>query len=329
MLFFNQNSYQGFLGVKCLLCLVMDEIMNYEKTIAEFGDLKRIGINLFLITAGCALCAVAVNGILVPHNFVSGGLVGVALLLHYSWPDLSIAVMLLVMNALVFLIGWRYVGTRFLIYSLAGTVIFIFAIAHVNIVIPIDDKMLAAILAGIITGAGSGLILRSQGSAGGLDVIAVIMMENLSIRLGSTSLLFNSLILAGAALVISLQGALYTLVFMFVTAQITDLVVTGLSKRKVVHIISSEWQAVSRSIIRDMKRGVTVIPARGGFSGTEKQIIYTVVTFRDIARLKRLVKSIDPDAFIIINDTMEVVGAGMGSIPQWSTGQLSSAKKTL
>lgn len=250
-----------------------------------------------------------------------------ALLAHYSWPNLSIAVMLLIMNALVFLVGWRYVGTRFLIYSLAGALLFVVAVAYIKIVIPVEDKMLAAIFAGIITGAGAGLIFRSQGSAGGIDVLAVIMMENYSIRLGSTFLIINSLVLAAAAVVISLHGALYTLVFMFVTAQVTDLVVTGLSKRKVIHIISSEWKAVSQSILVDLKRGVTVIPARGGFSGSEKPIIYTVVTFRDIARLKRLVRSIDPDAFIIINDTMEVVGAGMGSAPQWSTGQPNAAKQ--
>lgn len=301
--------------------------MKPKDLLAEFGNWRRIGINLLLIAVGCALCAVAINGILVPHNFVSGGLVGVALLVHYSWPASSIAAMLLVMNTLVFAIGWRYVGTRFLLYSLAGALIFIAAVAYIKIAIPVEDKMLAAILAGIITGGGAGLIFRSQGSAGGLDILAVIMMENFSIRLGSTSLFFNSLILAAAAVVVSLHGALYSLVFMFVTAQITDLVVTGLSKRKVVHIISSEWKTVSQRILSDLKRGVTVIPAKGGFSGMDKPIIYTVMTFRDISRLKRLVRSIDPDAFIIINDTMEVLGAGMGNVPQWSTGQAPPAKQ--
>jgi uncharacterized membrane-anchored protein YitT (DUF2179 family) len=301
--------------------------MKIKVILSEFGTWQRIAINLFLITVGCALCAVAINGILVPHNFVSGGLVGVALLIHYSWPGTSIALMLFIMNALVFAVGGRYVGTRFLVYSLAGALIFIAAVAYIKVVIPVEDKMLAAIFAGIITGAGAGLILRSQGSAGGLDILAVIMMENFSIRLGSTSLLFNSLVLAGAAVVISLHGALYTLVFMFVTAQITDLVVTGLSKRKMIHVISSQWQEVSQRIMNDLKRGVTVIPARGGFSGEERPIIYTVVTFRDVARLKRIVRSIDPEAFIIINDTMEVVGAGVGNAPQWSTGQAPSAKQ--
>lgn len=291
---------------------------------AEFGSLQRIAVNILLLAAGSALCALAVNGILVPHNFVSGGLVGMALLVHYSWPPLSIATLLLAMNAVVFLIGWRYVGLRFLLYSLAGALIFIAAIAYIRVAIPIEDKILAAILAGIITGGGAGLIFRSQGSAGGTDILAVIMMENFSIRLGSTFLAINSLILAAAALIISLQGALYTLVFMFVTAQVTDLVVTGLSKRKVVHIISSQGQAVSQRILSDLKRGVTIIPARGGFSGSEKQIIYAVVTLRDIARLKRIMREVDPDAFIVINDTMEVLGASLSSAPQWSSGHRPS-----
>jgi uncharacterized membrane-anchored protein YitT (DUF2179 family) len=304
-------------------------IMKAKDLLAGFGGWRRVIYNLFLITVGCVLCAVAVNGLLVPHDFVSGGLVGVALLVHYSWPNLSLALMLLIMNAVVFLIGWRFVGTRFLLYSLAGTFIFIFAIAYININIPVGDKMLAAILAGIITGAGAGLILRSQGSAGGIDILAVIMMENYSIRLGSTYLLFNSVVLVAAALIVSLQGALYTLVFMFVTSQCTDLVVTGLSKRKVIHIISTEWEKVSRYIQEEVKKGVTIIPAKGGYSGYEKPIIYTVVTFRDVARLKRSIRDIDPDAFMVINDTLEVVGAGMGSAPQWSTEKASPAKLSM
>jgi uncharacterized membrane-anchored protein YitT (DUF2179 family) len=303
--------------------------MKANDILADFGGWQRVFYNLFLITTGCVLCAMAINGLLVPHNFVSGGLVGVALLIHYSWPDFSLALMLLIMNALVFLIGWRFVGTRFLVYSLAGTFIFIAAIAYIKINIPVGDKMLAAILAGIITGAGAGLILRSQGSAGGTDILAVIMLENFSIRLGSTYLLFNSFVLVAAALIISLQGALYTLVFMFVTAQGTDLVVTGLSKRKMVHIITSEWEKVSRYIQEEVKRGVTIIPAKGGYSGYEKPIIYTVVTFRDVARIKRSMKAIDPDAFMVINDTMEVVGAGIGNVRQWSTVESSQAKRSL
>lgn len=299
----------------------------FKERLAEFGPPRRIGINLLLLTVGSILCAVAINGILVPHNFVSGGLVGVALLLHYTWPGLSIALMLLAMNAVVFLIGWRYVGLRFLVYSLIGASIFIAAVAYVKVLIPVDDKILAAMLAGIITGGGAGLIFRSQGSAGGIDILAVIMMENYSIGLGSTSLAINSLVLAAAAALVSLQGALYTLVFLFVTAQVTDLVVTGLSKRKVVHIISNQWQTVAQRIIVDLKRGVTFIPARGGFSGADRQIIYTVVTFRDISRLKRLVREVDPDAFIVINDTMEVVGASLSSAPQWSSGGGLSGKQ--
>lgn len=284
----------------------------------QFGSPRRIASNLVLLALGSAMCAVAINGILVPHDFVSGGLVGIALLANHYWPGLSIALMLLAMNAAVFLVGWRYVGIRFLLYSLIGTVFFIAAVAYLKFTLPIEDKMLAALLAGIITGAGAGLIFRSQGSAGGLDILAVIMLENFSVRLGSTSLAFNSFVLAMAAVIISLQGALYTLVFLFVTAQVTDLVVTGLSKRKVVHIISEHWEEIARRIQQDLKRGVTLISARGGYTGAEKQIIYTVVTFRDLPRLKRLASAVDPGCFIIINDTLEVVGASMGSMPQWS-----------
>jgi uncharacterized membrane-anchored protein YitT (DUF2179 family) len=273
--------------------------------------------NLGLIALGSALCAVAIKGILIPHGFFGAGFTGVALLIHYLAPSLPVALLYFILNIPLFVLGWVYVGRRFFLYSIAGMVIFSGALAWNYIPLPVYDKMPSALLAGIIIGAGSGIILRSLGSAGGLDILSVMLLKRFSIRLGSTVLAFNSLVLAAGAILFSLEMALYTLVYLYVNSHIIDLVVTGLSQRKAVFIISPQWREISRQIQDKIQRGMTIMRGTGAYTGQEEQIIYTVVTFRDIARLKRMIASIDPDAFVVVTDTLEVMGRRVGNQPRW------------
>ena len=283
----------------------------------EIKDLKQVLWNLGLISLGSALCAVAINGILIPHEFLSAGFVGVALVIYSFVPTLPVAWLYFLLNVPLFAIGWRFVGRRFFLYSLAGTVIFSFAVEFVQISIPVQDKILSALLAGIITGTGAGIILRSLGSAGGLDILCVILLQRFSVRLGTTSLAFNSIILMGGAILFSLERALYTLIYVYVTSYILNLVVTGLSQRKSVFIISPQWKEISNKILHEINRGLTIIKGQGGHSGQEAQIIYTVVTFREYVQLKGLVKRLDPRAFMVVTETLDVMGYRIGTEPHW------------
>jgi len=273
--------------------------------------------NLGLIAFGSGLCAVAVNGILIPREFLSSGFVGLALVIYYFVPALPVAWLYFFLNVPLFVIGWRLVGRRFFFYSLAGMVIFSCAVEVVQVSIPVQDKILSAILAGIITGAGGGIILRSLGSAGGLDILCVMMLQRFLVRLGTTSLAFNSIILIAGAILFSLERALYTLIYVYVTSYILNLVVTGLSQRKAVFIISPEWKEISKKILHEVNRGLTIIKGEGGFTGQEEQIIYTVVTFREYVQLKGVVKKLDARAFMVVTDTLDVVGHRIGTEPHW------------
>jgi len=287
-----------------------------SETTRESGPLAMLR-NVLLITAGSALCSLAINGILIPHRFLSGGVTGVALVIHYLWPMLPVGALYAVLNVPLFAVGWVHVGRRFFFYSLAGMAIFSVAVQWVNWPIPVQDPMLAALLAGIISGFGSGLILRSAGSAGGADILSIMLFRRFSIRLGTTVLAFNGLVLASGVVFLDLATALFTLVFFFVSSRGVDLVVTGLSQRKAVTIISPRWREISDRILHDIRRGVTVLQGQGGWSGEEEKVLYTVITFRELARLKREVRSIDPDAFLVVSDTLEVMGQRIGNQPHW------------
>lgn len=280
-------------------------------------DLRQVLWNLGLIAFGSALCAVAINGILIPREFLSAGFVGLVLVIYYFVPVLPVAWLYFLLNVPLFIIGWRFVGRRFFLYSLAGMVIFSCAVEFIQVPIPVQDKILSALLAGIITGTGAGVILRSIGSAGGLDILCVIMLQRFSVRLGTTSLAFNSILLVAGALLFSLERALYTLIYVYVASYILNLVVTGLSQRKAVFIISSQWEEISKKILYEIDRGLTIIKGQGGYTGQEEQIVYTVLTFREYAQLKGIIKKIDPKAFMVVTETLDVMGQRIGTEPHW------------
>jgi len=280
-------------------------------------SLPQVFWNLGLIGLGSLLCAVAINGILIPRQFLSGGFTGLALILHYLFPSLPLGGIYFILNLPNYAFGWKYVGKRFFIYSVAGMFIFSAAIQGIHVTLPVYDQLLSALLAGIIVGIGSGIILKSLGSAGGTDILSVILLKLFSVRLGTTILAFNSIILGAAALLLPLEKALYTMIYLYITSYMVNLMVTGLSQRKAVFVISPQWQEISQKIMEDIQRGVTIIEGQGAFSGQEQHILYTVITFRELSRLKTLVRAMDPNAFVVVSDTLEVMGRRVGNQPHW------------
>jgi len=282
-----------------------------------FAAVRQVLWNLLLIAAGSVVCSIAVNGILIRQGFFGAGFTGVSLLLHYLFPTLPVSGIYFVLNLPLFALGWKHVGHRFFLYSIAGMLLFSAALAWTHVTVPPMDKTLNALFAGIIMGVGSGLILRSLGSAGGLDILSVIFLKLFSLRLGTTILTVNSVILLAGALLFSLEGALYTLIYVFVNSFIVDFMVTGLSRRRAVFIISSSWERISQAIMENIQRGVTILDGRGAYSGNKMQILYTVISFQEVPRLKRMVRQMDPDAFVVVSDTLEVMGTRIGNQPHW------------
>ena len=289
------------------------ELMRGKIKLPTLGQARGVALSLLMIAAGCGLIGVAVNGILLPHHFVGGGIVGLAMLVYYLAPVASVALFSILLNVPVFLVGWRMVGRGFFFYSLAGALILAAALKWVVVPVPVSDKILSAILAGITTGAGMGLVMRSQGSVGGVSILSVVLRQRFSIRPGTTAMAFNLLVLLGAAYTASLDEALYTFIYLFTSAKVTDLVVTGLSQRKAVFIISPHWERIAQGILQGLGRGATVIPARGAYTGNEQTMLYTVVSMQNLGRLKGLVRAEDPHAFVVLSDTLEVMGRGIGN----------------
>ena len=283
-------------------------------------NIKTIGtvcFNLLLIFAGCVLCAIALKGILVPKQFLAGGLTGLSLLVYYALPSLPIGLIYFILNIPLFVIGWLFVGRRFFFYSLAGVFIFSAVIFWPYPVFLMEDMILNALTAGMITGVGSGLILKSLGSAGGLDILTVILYKKYSIRPGMFILAFNVALMILEILRIPMEMVLYTLIYLFVSNQFMNFVLIGLSQRKAIMIISPKWQEISSEIMNRLQRGVTVVRGQGGYTGKDLHILYSVITFTELSRFKELIRKIDPEAFVVVTETLEVMGKRIGNQPHW------------
>jgi uncharacterized membrane-anchored protein YitT (DUF2179 family) len=281
------------------------------------NPILKIGWNMVLIFVGSVFCAVGIKGILIPQQFLAGGVTGLAMLVHYVLPVWPLGLIYFLFNIPLFFVGWWFVGRRFFIYSLVGMLIFSVVIFYPYPVFPIEDKILSALTAGLITGVGSGMILRSLGSAGGLDILSVILFKSFSIRPGNTVLAFNGLLLFSAAFRIPLEMVLYTLIYLYVSTYVVNFVVVGLSQRKAVMIVSSRWQEVAQEIMDKLQRGVTIVRGQGGYTGQELHILYSVITFMELSRFKEIVRKIDPDAFVVVAETLEVMGRRIGNQPHW------------
>jgi uncharacterized membrane-anchored protein YitT (DUF2179 family) len=210
-----------------------------------------------------------------------------------------------------------FVGRRFFFYSLAGMAIFSAVMLWPFPVLPIEDMILNALAAGIISGIGSGIILKSLGSAGGLDILTVILFKKFSIRPGPFVLAFNSILMLVAAFRIPMEMVLYTLIYLYVSTHFMNLVIVGLSQRKAIMIISPKWEEISKEIMNRLHRGVTVVRGHGGYTGKEMRILYSVITYTELSRFKEMIRKIDPEAFVVVTETLEVMGKSIGNQPHW------------
>ncbi len=266
--------------------------------------------NLFLITTGTFLLGVGVKSIAVPHGFITGGMSGLGLLIYYFTQTLTPGVWYLIVNIPVFIIGWLFVSRRFFFYSLYGAIILTAALDLISFTIPIKDPVLAVLAGGVLVGAGAGIVLRSLGSNGGTDIIGVILNQKFNFPIGRFYFAFN-LVLFGAGFgLMELDPMLYSLAMSFLTAQVMDSFLSMFSQRKMVLVISEKSGDIAPLILGKLKRGATFLDGQGAYSGKPRKILMTVVNNLQLKRMEEIVFSIDPEAFMITENTFNVLGKG-------------------
>lgn len=266
--------------------------------------------NLFLLTAGSLLVAFSIKSVAAPHGLLAGGVSGLALLGYYAVPKIDTSVWYFALNVPIIVLGLRMVSRRFVLYSLYGMAATSVFIGWINYTLPLDDPWLAVIACGVSLGAGIGVALRSMGSTGGSDILAVIFREKLGVPIGRFEFLFNVVVFAAGFATLKLETVLYSVAMNFLVGWVTDACLSMFSERRMALVISSRPEAVVQAVLHRLGRGATLLQARGGWSGEPRQVVMTVLNNIELKRLEELVYEIDPGAFLIMGSGFNVLGQG-------------------
>ena len=265
------------------------------------------------IVIGATVISVSINTLIIPNQISDGGLTGIAIILHYlfHWP-VGWAVFLL--NLPLFIIGFRLVGRKFLIFSIVGVGV-MSAMLSLTTHLPVltNDPLLAAISGGVLSGIGMGIVFRSRGSLGGTDILAVLFSRTTSFSVGQILLGIDAVIFLGVAILFRPEMAMYAMIYMFIATRVVDLVQEGLSHSKSVMVVTAHPQEVADEIMAKLDRGVTLFQATGAFSGEAKQVVYCVINRTELSQIKEIVREQDPQAFVAISEVPEVVGEGFST----------------
>lgn len=265
---------------------------------------------LGLMTVAGLIIAVAINGVGIQHKFIAGGFSGLSLFVYYMTDTLSPGVWMLLLNIPVFITALWMVSRRFFFYSLYGLLVTAFFLETVQLRLPIDDSFLAALTYGTLLGAGMGMSLRSFGSSGGLDIIGVILFQKFNIRIGQSGFFFNLILFSFGFMFMDTDLVLYSLTSVFLTAIVADYFMSMFNQRKMVLIITEMPEKMVHLISNKVQRGSTFLYGRGAYSRERKKIVLTVVNNFQLKRLEEIIFTNDPNAFVIIENTFNVLGKG-------------------
>ena len=268
--------------------------------------------NVFLITSGSIIFSIGIKGVVIQNDFITGGVYGAALVLSSAFDISSPAIWFFFLNIPLFMIGWFFVGRRFFLYSLYGMVVVSIATELIEINLNIHEQIYAAVGGGILCGTGAGIVLRSLGSGGGLDIIAVILFSRFNIGVGKVYLVFNAMLFSLAAAFYSADTFIASLILVFIASFSVEQIMGLFNQRKIVYVISEESIRIADVLRAELSQGSTFIKAKGSYSGDDKLILMAITNNIMLKKLEGLVFDTDEDALFIVENSFNVIGSGFG-----------------
>lgn len=261
-----------------------------------------------MLFLGSILASIGLEIFLVPNQIIDGGIVGLSIMASYI-TSIPLSIFLIVLNLPFLYVGYNQIGktftlsTIFSVVSLAYWVSFFHPIPELT-----HDLFLAAVFGGIIVGLGVGIIIRYGGSLDGTEIVAIILDKKTAFSVGEIIMFFNLFILGIAGFVFSWDKAMYSLVAYFIAFKMIDLVIQGLDESKGIMIVSDNPDEIASALMDRLGRGVTIFHGEGGYTGSPKKVLYSVITRLEIAKLKSIVEEKDENAFVTIHEVHEVLG---------------------
>lgn len=275
--------------------------------------MREFGQGIYIII-GSAVMALAYNLFLIPHHIVPGGAGGVAMILNYFFAT-PVGLTILVVNIPLFLIGIRTFGRAYGVKSIIGIAVSSLLIDGFTYIFHIgsatDNPILACIFGGIMLGAGLGLVFRGGGSTGGSDIVGQLIARHTDLSTGTSILMVDAAVIVAAGFSFgNFELALYGLLNLYLQTRAIDLVLEGLSYTRAMFIISDRAAEIARAVTVKLHRGATLLEATGAYTSEHRQMVFSVMSRREVAEARDVVKELDPKAFVIITDVYDVLGEG-------------------
>ncbi len=276
--------------------------------------MERTFTKAVLILTGALVAGLGINMFLEPMGIAPGGISGIAVVISYIFRGkLPVGVLTFILNLPLFIIGYKYIGRQFILKSVIGTALFSFMLdltSSFGNLLKGDNKLLYALWGGAAIGCGFGMIFRGGASTGGTDIIARLMQKKINMMtMGKAVLWLDFIFLAIVAFVYkSIEAALYTGVAVFVASKVVDTIESGINYAKEVVVFTEQPEEMSKEIINRLRRGVSVIEAKGMYSKQKKYMVVCVVYNRQVTDLRKIVNKYDSNAFVIIKEVRETTG---------------------
>jgi len=283
-----------------------------------------------LIILGSFILAAGFVFFINPYHIVPGGVYGIGIVVHHLVPQIPVGTFGLAMNIPLTIIGMKVLGPRFGVKTIVGMVLASVFMDMLTLFIGEDPKtmingsinltndvLLACIFGGVLIGFGLGLIFKSKATSGGSDIIAMIFAKYTRLPLGQLMIYVDScIVLLGFIVFRDWKIPLYSWITIFITGKVIDVVLEGVNYDKALFIISDKYDEIRDKVINDLNRGGTYINGNGMYNNSEKKIIFTVVSRREVAMLEEYIHSIDPHAFLTVIDANEILGEGFKSLKE-------------
>lgn len=282
------------------------------------NTIKKTVKNVLFILIGSAVMGLGYSLFLIPFHLVPGGVSGISIILNYlfKWP---VGLVTITLNIPIFLLSFKFLGKNYVINTLIGmgTSSLFIDFFHEVLKLPrgTENPLLAAIYGGLLLGLGLGLVFKGEASTGGSDVIGLILNRYTGVSVGIGIMLTDFFIISASGLVFkNLEAPLYGYIVLFISSKVIDLVLEGWSFSKLVIITSSKTDEITDFILNRLDRSGSALKSRSLYLNKEGEIIITVIHRKQLPELKSFIKKVDPKAFVIINDTYEVLGKGFKPI---------------
>ncbi|WP_394120165.1 YitT family protein [Planococcus donghaensis] len=261
---------------------------------------------LLIIFVASIVLGVAFNMFLLPHEVLAGGVTGIAMMLGLVTP-FNAGIWMIVLNIPILIVGWMKLGKTFIVNSLFSVVVTSVSMLYIPVVKLTEDALLSSVFGGVISGVAMGIIIRFYSSTGGFDVIGLLMSMKRDIPLGALVFVLNSAVVFVAGFVFSWELAMYTMASIYITGLVIDRVHTRHIKLSLM-VVTNQGDAVKNELLDKLYRGITVVDGEGAYSAAKVKVLYSVISRHELAFVRPLIKNIDPNAFVSISETMEVMG---------------------